>query len=161
MEKLDERLEGVVKEFTEKYGTRLQRRHSMNLISCSLIVYFVGGPALIGGYHRGPIGAVVGAAVGFILLQMFRYLVRREADRRPWCRCGADWVECALVQHPAFDYVDQCKTCGRSYLMRKGWIWDEVLPSGDCLPFLRRSFWGRWRLVNQTGANPESSSSAT
>src|SRR6266545_1802087 len=118
----------------------------MNLINCSLLVYFAGGSAVIGGYFWGPVGALIGTLVGFILLQVLCYFVRRQGERQPWCRCGA--TECGLVEHPTLGYVHQCRACCRNYVMRKGWIWDEVLPSSARLPFLRRNFWGKWRPVN-------------
>ncbi len=120
----------------------------MTLIELLLLLFFAGGGAIIGADLVGWVGGVVGACLGFALLILLSSLVRRETNQWPWCRCGANEPEgFRLVEHQTYDYVRQCQRCGLIYLMRKGYIWDEVLSDGSRRPYIRRGFLGKWKLV--------------
>src|SRR5687767_5351361 len=123
----------------------------MTLIELLWFMFWIGGGALAGSgitslfapeYSVG--GGVVGALLGVGAIFTIGHLGSRFGRKHPPCRCGKDeGQDFKHVRDPEWEFVTQC-SCGRRFLMRKGWLWFEILPEARAMLYLQRDFWGHW-----------------
>ena len=130
----------------------------MTIFELLIFVFFVGGGALAA-HNIGQLAAPAhaawftasGAIVGLFLPFGFGWLAEKFDDW-PHCRCGGKLYEDfdLITQRAGYEFIHQCNKCGCCYVMRKGFLWFEMLEDDSTRLFLKRGFLGKWR---QTAEN--------
>ncbi len=129
----------------------------MTLFELLSFMFWIGGGAIAGSnvssmfapeYSVG--GGVAGALLGLGSIFMIGLLGRRQNRKHAPCRCGKnEWRDFKLVRDPDWEIADQC-CCGLRYVMRKGWLWFEILPEGKATLYMQQDFWGHWIPATET-----------
>ena len=123
----------------------------MTLIELLSFLFLTGGGALAGSSVTSlfaPKYSVVGGVAGVLLSYGAFFMIGHLADRlnrkHAPCRCGKDGLrDFKVVRDSDWKFVTRC-SCGLRYLMRKGWLWYEILPDGNAILYMQRDFWCRW-----------------
>jgi hypothetical protein len=141
----------------------------MTLIELLTFLFLIGGGALAGRNVTSLFapkywaeGAVAGVLLSVGAFFVIGYLTNRLTRKHAPCRCGKDELrDFKVVRDTNWKFVMQC-SCGLRYLMRKGWLWYEILPDGNAILYMQRDFWCRWipatdknksnKTVQRTGA---------
>lgn len=71
-------------------------------------------------------------------------------DHQPNCRCGGkQYEDFEIKEDPDWGYVHKCKKCGARYLMRKGFLWFEILQDNSAGLFLKQDFLCKWKQATE------------
>jgi len=120
----------------------------MNIIDLFWFVFFPFGGAAAGFFWHGRSGVLIGGGLGFVLYAALG-LLTDLLESWPSCRCGAGFSEMQFVEDKTMWGALRCRKCSRTYMLERGTTWDEISPTGERRPFMRRTFSGKWRSIEQ------------